>query len=70
MNLIDKHDGASTVLAEPVAGCIDHLAHVFDPRRHRRESHKLTTGDGGDHFGNGGFAGAWRAPQDDRAQPV
>ena len=69
VNLVDEHDGASTVLAGTV-GVGHDLLDFLDAREHCGELDELGLRDAGNDFCERGFAGAGRSPENHRTGVV
>ena len=70
MNFVDEDNGATTMLAEPIACRSECLTEIFHTRRHGREANKLRLGGCRHDFREGGLAGARWPPEHDGCQAV
>jgi hypothetical protein len=66
VDLVDKEDGAASVLTAQVLGGGDGLANVFDPGQHGINGNEVGAGGVGDNLGQGGFTGARRTKKNQR----
>ncbi len=64
VDLVEEQDRALAVLAEPLLGPGEHLAHVLHAGAHRRQALEGPLGRRGDQLGERRLARAGRAPQD------
>jgi hypothetical protein len=70
VDLVDEQDRAPPARPEPLPGPLEHGPDVLDARAGRAQLLELRPGGAGDDLGQGGLAGARRAPEHDRAQLV
>ncbi len=70
VDLVEEEDRALSVRAEPLARARDHLAHLRDGRRHRRELLECRAGRVGDDAGQRRLAAAGRPVEDHRSDAV
>ncbi|SIM84172.1 Uncharacterised protein [Mycobacteroides abscessus subsp. abscessus] len=64
VDLIQEQHGGDAVQVPVIQGLLHHRAHILDPGGDRGQLHELPPGTAGDDVGDGGLAGAGRAPQD------
>ena len=70
VDLVEEEDRALALLAQAGAGALGDLAHVLHARGDGRQRLERLAGGAGDEAGDGGLAGAGRAPEDHRREPV
>jgi hypothetical protein len=70
MDLVEEQDRAPAVLADSLAGPLDHVAHVLDPGIDSAHLFEDPFGATGDGQSQRGFPGPGRAPEDRAGQPV
>ncbi len=70
MDLVEEQDRAPPVLAETVAGTLDHLAHVLHAGGDRGELLERPLGGAGDRQRERRLACAGRAPEDRAGEPI
>ncbi len=63
VDLVEEQNRAPLLCGEPVAGFLEHLADVFDPRGGGRQGAEGGVGVGGDEHRQCRLAGAGRAPE-------
>ena len=66
VDLVEEEHGLPAVHVAGPVGVLHDGAHVLDAGGHRRQLDELAVGGGGDEVGEGGLAGARRAPEDGR----
>ena len=70
VHFIDEQQGAQAMAAEPFLGLLHFRAQILDARQHGIEAAEVAAGGVGDDPRQGGFARAWRAMQDQAAEPI
>ena len=70
MDLVEEQDRAAAVLAEPLPGALDAVAHVLDAGGDRRHLLEGAFGRARDRERQRRLAGTRRSPEDRRRQPV
>src|SRR6185312_7356277 len=62
MDFVNEHDGASAILLRPL-GISHHLLDLFNADEHGGKLNELRFCHAGNNLRQRGFAGAWRAPE-------
>ena len=70
VHLVDEQHRGTVLLLLDQARLLHCGADILDPGEHRGKAEKMRAGVVRDDPGQGGFAGAWRTPEDHRVEPV